>query len=375
MTNNRNTIKTEMKKFFRILLWTIVALVFVGTFVYLYLNSKGEEERFATVQPERVTIERSTVLTGKIEPRDEILIKPQISGIISEIKVEAGDQVHAGDVIATIKVIPEASQLSSAQNRVNVAEIDLADAKTKYERDKALYEKKVISREEFENTEKTYNRARYELDAARDAYRIVREGVSQYNASESNTQVRATIDGLVLDVPVKVGSSVIQSNTFNDGTTIATIADMSNLIFRGNVDETEVGRLSVGLPMQISIGAMPDLSPTAVIEYISPKGSDTSGANTFEIKAALKLDNYEGLRAGYSANASVSLEKAADILAVPESVVEFSGDSAYVYILTDTVPKPAFARTAITTGISDGINIEVKEGIDSTAVLRGEKIQ
>ncbi len=364
-----------MKKFFRILLWTIVALVFVGTFVYLYLNSKEEQARFATVQPDRVTIERTTVLTGKIEPRDEILIKPQISGIISEIKVEAGDQVHAGDVIATIKVIPDASQLSSAQNRVNVAEIDLADAKVKYERDKALYEKKVISREEYENTAKTYSRAKSELDAARDAYRIVREGVSQYNASESNTQVRATIDGLVLDVPVKVGSSVIQSNTFNDGTTIATIADMSNLIFRGNVDETEVGRLSLGLPMQISIGAMPDLKPTAVIEYISPKGTDSSGANTFEIKAALKLDNYEGLRAGYSANASVSLEKAADILAVPESVVEFSGDSAYVYILTDTVPQQAFTRKAISTGISDGINIEVKEGIDSTAVLRGEKIQ
>jgi len=363
-----------MKKFFRILLWTIVALVFAGTFVYLYLNSKGEEEHFATVQPELATIERSTVLTGKIEPRDEIFIKPQISGIISEIKVEAGDRIKAGDVIATIKVIPDASQLSSAQNRVNVAEIDLADAKVKYERDKALYAKKVISREEYENTEKTYNRAVSELDAARDAYRIVREGVSQYNASESNTQVRATIDGLVLDVPVKVGSSVIQSNTFNDGTTIATVADMTNLIFKGNVDETEVGRLSVGLPMQISIGAMPDLSPTAVIEYISPKGTDSSGANTFEIKAALKLDNYEGLRAGYSANATVSLQKVENILSVPESVVEFSGDSAFVYLLTDTVPKQMFSRTAITTGLSDGIRIEVKEGIDSTAVIRGEKL-
>lgn len=240
-----------MKKFFRILLWTVIGLVFIGTFVYLYKNSQDEEVRYSTVSPSRATIERTTVLTGKIEPRDEIDIKPQISGIISEIEVEAGDRVQAGDVIARIKVIPEASQLSSAQGRVNVAEIDLADATVKFEREKALYEKKVISREDYENAEKTYNRAKEELAAAKDAYRIVREGVSQYNAKESNTLVRATITGLVLDVPVKVGSSVIQANTMNDGTTIATVADMNNLIFKGNVDETEVGLLSVGMPLSL----------------------------------------------------------------------------------------------------------------------------
>lgn len=363
-----------MKKFFRILLWTLIAVVFVGTFVYLYLNSKEKEVTYAQVNPTKGTIERSTVLTGKIEPRDEIDVKPQISGIITEIAVEAGQRVKAGDVIARIKVIPEASQLSSAQSRVNLAEIDLRDARLKFDRDSDLYAKKVISREEFETSEKAFNRAKEELQSAEDSYRIVREGVSRYNATESNTLVRATIDGLVLDVPVKVGSSVIQANTFNDGTTIATIADMNNLLFKGKVDETEVGMLSVGLPMNITIGALPDASPTAVIEYIAPKGTDNSGANTFEIKAAVALDNAEAVRAGYSANASVVLAKAENVLTVPEGVVEFEGDSTYVYVLTDSVPKAVYTRRAITAGMSDGIKIEVKEGIDSTAVLRGAKL-
>jgi len=365
-----------MKRIFRIALWTLVGLIFVGTFVYLYLKSRPEDERYNLVNASTNTIERSTVLTGKIEPRDEIDIKPQISGIITEIAVKPGDRVAAGDIIARIKVIPEASSLSSAQNRVNVAEINLEDARVKHERNAALYERKVISREEYENSQKDYDQARQELDAATDVYDIVRNGVSRYNATESNTLVRATITGLVLDVPVKVGSSVIQANTFNDGTTIATIADMNNLIFKGNVDETEVGQLAVGMPMEISVGAIPDLHPTAEIEYIAPKGTDNAGANTFEIKAALHMpDSIDTqLRAGYSANATVKLSRNEGVLTVPESVIEFQGDSCYVYVLTDSLPKQIFERRAIDTGTSDGINIEVRSGVDSTACLRGERI-
>ena len=364
-----------MKKVFRYLLWAVIVLIFIGTFVFLYQNSKTKEDVYSTLSPQRLTIQRTTVLTGKIEPRDEIEIKPQISGIISEILVEAGDVVSEGDVIAKIKVIPDASQLSAAQSRVSVAEIDLADTKTKYERDKTLFEKGVVSRQDFEDSEKAWHKAIEELDAARDAYNIVREGVSRLNAKESNTLVRATITGLVLDVPVKVGSSVIQANTMNDGTTVATVADMNKLIFEGKVDETEVGHLRTGMPMDISIGALPTLAPKGVIEYISPKGDDSGGANTFEIKAALELDDVSDLRAGYSANATVILERAADVLTVPEAAVTFAGDSTFVYVRTDSVPKPVFERRAISTGLSDGINIEVKEGIDSTAVLRGDKIQ
>lgn len=363
-----------MKKFFRIVLWVVVAIVFVGTFIFLYLNSKSPEEVYANIVPSRGTVERLTVLTGKIEPRDEILVKPQISGIISEICVEAGDNVNEGDIIAKIKVIPDASQLSSAQSRVSVAQIDYDDATVKLARDSDLYAKKVISREEFETTEKSFNKAREELAAAKDAYKIVREGVSMLNASESNTLVRATVTGLVLDVPVKVGSSVIQANTMNDGTTIATIADMKKLIFRGKVDETEVGSLRVGMPMEISIGAMPELKPFATIEYISPKGDDTSGANTFEIKAALVIDDVAGLRAGYSANASVILEKAPDVLTLPESVINFEGDSTFVYVLADSAAK-VYMLQPVVTGVSDGINIEIKDGVDSTATVRGAKMQ
>ena len=363
-----------MKKFFRILLWTMVGVIFVGTFVYLYMNSRPKEERYSVVSPSRGDIVRSTVLTGTIEPRDEIEIKPQISGIISEVLVEAGDLGKEGDVIARIKVIPEASQLSSAQNRVDVAQIALDDAKAKYERSKMLFEKKVIAREEFETSEATYERAVKELAGARDAVRIVREGVSELNAKESNTMVRSTISGLVLNVPIKVGSSVILSNTFNDGTTIATVADMNNLIFKGNVDETEVGQLAVGMPMTISIGAMPEEHPSAVIEYISPKGTSANGANTFEIKAALSDLPEEGLRAGYSANATVTLRSVTNVLTVPESVVEYSGDSTFVYCLTDTVPVQKWRRTPVKTGLGDGISLHVESGIDSLARLRGDKI-
>lgn len=365
-----------MKNILRILLWIFVGIIFLGTFIFLFINSRPEKIEYATIRPHIGNIERNTVLTGKIEPRDEIDIKPQVSGIISEINVEPGDMVREGDIIARIKVIPDASSLSTAQARVESAEISLKDTETKYERNKILYEKKIISREEFETSETAWKQAIKELEAAKDSYMIVKEGVSKYNASESNTMVRATIDGLILDVPVKVGSSVIQSNTFNDGTTIATIADMNNLIFRGKVDETEVGLLSVGMPMNISIGALPDIRPSATLEYISPKGVEENGANTFEIKAAITMDSVSQLRSGYSANASVALSQSKNVMIIPESVVTFSADSTFVYVLADdSGKKQEFSKRQIVTGNSDGINIEVVAGLDSTVNIRGDKIK
>jgi len=363
-----------MKKFFRILLWSLVGVLFIGTFVYLFIKSQPSETRYELVSPTMSDIERTTILTGTIEPRDEIEIKPQVSGIISEINVEAGDMVKEGDVVARIKIIPDEGQLSSALSRIETAKINLEDARVKHERNTLLLEKKVISREEYEATATTLALSKDELDAARDAYSIVKEGVSRTNAKESNTLVRATITGLVLDVPVKVGSSVIQANTMNDGTTVATVADMNNLIFKGKVDETEVGQLSVNQPMEISIGALPDLSLDAVIENIAPKGTETNGANTFEIKAAINVPEGRQLRAGYSANASVMLNSARGVLTVPESVIEWAGDKTYVYVLTDSVKEQKFDRTEVATGISDGINIEVKSGVDKTARLRGAVI-
>lgn len=362
-----------MKKALRIILWSLVALLFIGTFVYLFMNSRPKTESFETLAPSVADIERSTVLTGKIEPRDEIEIKPQVSGIISEIMVEAGDFVNEGDIVARIKIVPDESQLSAAVSRIETAKINLADARTRHERNTLLLDKKVISREEFDTSATALAQARAELAAAEDAYSIVREGVSKSNATQSNTLVRATITGLVLDVPVKVGTSVIQANTFNDGTTIATVADMGNLIFKGKVDETEVGMLSAGQPMVISVGALPDLRLDATIELISPKGTETNGANTFEIKAAVKAPSDTYLRSGYSANAKVILNSARGVLSVPERVIEWAGDSTFVYLLTDSATQ-TFSRTPVVTGISDGINIEIKEGLDKGSRLRGALI-
>lgn len=365
-----------MKKFFKIMLWVFVALIFAGTFVYLFINSRDKKEEYQIVNPSIETIERAAVLTGKIEPRDEIDIKPQISGIISEILVEAGDHVNNGDIIAKIKVIPEEAQLSSAENRVEVAKISLSEAKSTYERTKQLYEKKYESREKYESDLAAYERARKELEQARDQLTIVRDGVSAANAQGSNTLVRSTVTGVVLEVPVKVGSSVIQANTFNDGTTIAKVADMRDLVFKGNVDETEVELLREGMAMKITVGAIADSEYPAVIEKIAPMATDNNGANTFEVKAALNGAETVNLRAGYSANANVILERAEKVLAVPEGVVEYDKDKAYVYVLKDPSDSQNFERREFKTGISDGVMVQVKSGkLDKNTKLRGEVIK
>lgn len=365
-----------MKKFFRIALWVLVGAILVGTFIYLFLNSRTKETRYSTLNPSIETIERTTVLTGNIEPRDKIEIKPQISGIISEILVEAGDHVNNGDIIAKIKIIPEEAQLSSAESRVKVCEINLEQARLTYERTKALYDKKYESREKFEADRAAWQNAVQELDQARDQLTIVRDGVSAANAQGSNTLVRSTVTGVVLEVPVKVGSSVIQANTFNDGTTIATVADMTDLIFKGKIDETEVDLISEGMPVRISVGAIPGSDFPATVEKIAPMASDDNGTNTFEVKAALRGAETARLRAGYSANATVILERADSVLAVPESVVEYVGDSAFVYVLADTVNAPDYRRTPVRAGISDGLRVQVLDSdLTTSSALRGQLIE
>lgn len=363
-----------MKRFFKILLWLVVAAIFVGTFVFLFQNSKEKVTNYEIVEPATNTIEKSTVLTGKIEPRDEIEIKPQISGIISELIVEAGDFVHKDDIIAKIKVIPEESQLNQAQSRVDIAQMQLDQTRVEYKRTQELYDKKFVSREEYEQKGLELKKAEQELAAAQDALSIVRDGISTANAQSSNTLVRATIDGQILEIPVKVGTSVIQANTMNDGTTVAKIADMRKLIFRGKVDETEVGLLFTDMPMEISIGALPDVRNSATIEYIAPKSSEENGSNTFELKAAIEVNDSLQLRAGYSANAKVVLQRAADVLTIPESTIEWAGDSTFVYVLINENPQE-FKRVPISTGLSDGINIQVLSGIDAESRVRGAAIQ
>jgi len=365
-----------MKKFFKWAGWSVLALVFIGTFVFLYQKSQPKTKVYEINTATTADLRRTTILTGKVEPRDEVSIKPQISGIIAELYKQAGDMVSAGEVIAKVKVIPDMASLSSAENRVTLAELNLKNATTDYERLQRLKAEKVVSDEEFEASELKFRQAREELKNAKDALHITRDGVSLSNAQMSTTLIRSTIDGLILDVPVKVGNSVILSNSFNDGTTIATVANMNDLIFRGNVDETEVGQISEGMPLKISIGALPDVALQATLEYISPKAVANNGANQFEIKAAIQIPGQTKIRSGYSANGEIILQQAKGVLTIPEASLLFENDKPYVMLATDTTPDhQQFRRQPITTGISDGLRIEVKSGLKKGDHIRGiEKI-
>ncbi|MBR1415833.1 MAG: efflux RND transporter periplasmic adaptor subunit [Prevotella sp.] len=362
----------------------IIALVFIGTFVFLWQKSQPKEIVYQEFTPGQQDIRKTTIITGKIEPRNEVNVKPQISGIIAELMKEPGQSVQQGEVIAKVKVIPDMGQLSSAESRVRLADINLRQVESEYARTENLHKQNLVSDEDYEKARQQLRQAQEEKAAAVDALQVVRDGVSKSNASASSTLIRSTISGVILDIPVKVGNSVINSNTFNDGTTIATVANMQDLIFRGNIDETEVGQLAIGIPMKITIGALQDLSFDASLEYISPKATESNGANQFEIKAAVVLASStasEGasgaytLRAGYSANAEIVLAQANQVLSVPESAIEFEGDSTFVYVLNGTVDgKPSYQRRAVTTGLSDGVNIEIRSGITSKDKVRGPQI-
>lgn len=372
--NKQTNTKTDMKKYFKFIVAAIIALIFIGTFVFLYVKSLPQSVAYSEFTPKIADIRKTTVVTGKIEPRNEVAIKPQISGIISELLKEAGNTVKEGEVIAKVKVIPDMGQLSSAQSRLRLANINVKQARTDYEREKVLYDKGLVSADEYDKIAQAYRQAKEEVAAAEDNLQVVRDGVSKSNASASSTLVRSTITGVILDIPVKVGNSVILSNTFNDGTTIASVADMNDLIFRGNIDETEVGRLVTGMPMKLSIGALQDKTFEASLEYISPKAVDNNGANQFEIKAAVKVADSKNIRSGYSANAEIVLAQAKNVLTIPESAIEFEGNDTYVYVVKGTGDEKTYERRKVVTGLSDGINIEIKKGLTQKDRIRGPKI-
>lgn len=363
-----------MKRYFKYIMMALAAVVFIGTFVFLYIKSQPKPVEYNEFEPKQMDIRKTTVVTGKIEPRNEVNVKPQISGIITEILKEAGQKVEAGEVIAKVKVIPDMSSLSAAQARVRLAGINERQARTDFEREKALFDKGLVSADEYDKIAQALRQAREESAAAQDNLEVVRDGVSKTNASASSTLIRSTVTGLILDIPVKVGNSVILANTFNDGTTIATIANMNDLIFRGNIDETEVGRLTTGMTMKITIGALQDLKFDARLEYISPKATDQNGANQFEIKAAVNLPtSSEQIRSGYSANAEIVLAEARGVLSVPESAIEFSGNDTFVYVVKGSGKEKTYERRKVTTGLSDGINIEIRSGLKKGETVRGPK--
>ncbi len=360
-----------MKKAIKYIILAIVAAVIIGTFVSLYKKSRPEVVSWQQLEAMVMDIQKTTVVTGKIEPRNEVEVKPQINGIISEIYKEAGEQVMENEIIAKLKVIPDMGSLSSAESRVRLADINLKQAQTNYEREKILYDKDLVSAEEYDQVVQALEQAKEERAAAQENLEVIRDGVSSTNATESSTLIRSTITGLILDIPVKVGNSVIQANTMNDGTTVATVADMNDLIFDGNIDETEVGALREGMPMVISVGALSGYSSSATLEYIAPKAVENNGANQFEIKAAVEVNGDYTMRSGYSANAEIVLQEVKDVVSVPESALEFEGDECFVQLFQ---ADGSYVRTPVTTGLSDGINIEIKSGLKAGDKVRGIRI-
>ena len=361
-----------MKRILKYILLIGLGVLFIWLLVFLYGKSVTPPDEFATEKPKKNNVVKKTVANGKIVPRKEILIKPVVSGIIRELYVEAGQLVKKDQPLAKIQIVPDMLSLSNAEQRVKAGEIAVQNAQMNYDRNKPLADKGVIAAAEMQGFDIALRNAKQELDAAKEALQVVRDGISR--SSAGNTVVRSTIEGMVLDVPVKEGNSVIERNNFNEGTTIAAIADMGDLIFQGKVDESEVGKVKVGMPVVLTVGAIESAKWDAELEYIAPKGVEENGAIQFEIRAAVKLKEGQNLRSGYSANADIELDRRDSVLTVPESVVEFNakGDSAFVQVKQAGEPV-TWKRTYVKTGLSDGINLEVISGIDAAAELKGAK--
>jgi len=349
-----------MKTALKVLLVLVIVVIFVGTIYFLYNKSKAEPVVYETTKPFVTDIVKKTVATGSVVPRKEIEIKPKISGIIEEIYIEAGQQVNKGDIVAKVKIIPNMVNLNNAESRVNRARINLDNSKRNYERQKQLFKQNVISKNDFEIYELDYMNALEEVESAENNLQLIREGQTKESGKETNTLIRSTINGMVLDVPVEEGNSVIESNTFNDGTTIATVADMGEMIFRGNIDETEVGKISEGMNLILTIGAIEEEKFKATLEHISPKGVEENGAIQFEIRADVSLKETSFIRAGYSANADIVLDRRDSVMAIQESLLQFENDSAYVEV---EVGPQQFEKRDVKVGLSDGINIEILDGI------------
>lgn len=349
-----------MKRIFIIFLILMVVVSFVGTGYYLYKKSEKPPVIFETNSPFYTNIEKKTVATGSIVPRKEIEVKSQVSGVIEKVYMEAGTHVKTGEIIAKVRIIPNVVALNNAEVRIKTAKINFKNAEKELRRQKELFDQQVISEFDYNQYLLQYNLAQQEVEAAEDNMDLIKEGASKKEGMASNL-VRATSSGMLLDVPVKEGSFVIESNTFNDGTTIASIANMNEMIFEGNVDEAEVGKIREGMNLVLKVGALDSVTFDAKLEYISPKGVEDQGAIQFEIKAAVQLRQDNFLRAGYSANADIVLQRLDSVLAVKESDLQFDEEEKpFVEI---EVGEQQFEKREVKTGLSDGINIQVLDGL------------
>ncbi len=360
-----------MKQALKIVLLVVAVGVFFLTLWFLYQKSAEPPVVYETTTAIQRDIINKTVATGSIVPRKEIEIKPQVSGIIQEIYVEAGDQVKKGDLIAKVQVIPDMLSLNNAENRLNRAEINFEDARVNFDRNKKLFEAGIIARAEYQQFKVTFESAKEELEAAKDNLQIIREGATKKAGRTANTLIRSTVAGTVLDVPVEEGNSVIESNNFNDGTTIASVADLKDMIFEGKVDESEVGKIKEGMELIINIGAIENQRFKAILEYISPKGVLDNGAIQFEIRAKMEMKENVYIRAGYSANADIVLDKREKVLALNEALLLFDKEKKpYVEV---AVGDQKFERRDLTVGLSDGIFIEVLDGLNKEDKIKKQK--
>jgi len=359
-----------MKKVIYSILGVVLVVGIIGSLFMLYKKSKKKDVVYEIQNPFISSLVKKTVATGSVIPRREIAIKPQVSGIIEEIYVEPGEIIRKGDLIAKVKIIPDMVALNASESRVKKAQLQLEDAKLVYDRQRKVYEQGVIPEAEFQKNRIEYNSALEELDAAESNLQLVKEGITKKSGSISNTLIRSTIEGMILDVPVEVGTSVIQANTFNEGTTIASVADMGEMIFEGKIDETEVGKIKEGMKLELTIGALQDQKYNAELEYIAPKGVEENGTVQFEIKAKVKLDENSFLRAGYSANADIVLDKRDSVLVIPEGLVFFEKENDSAYVEVETSPQ-IFEKRYIETGLSDGINIEILNGLTKEDKVKG----
>tara|TARA_B110000444_G_scaffold209673_1_gene204630 strand:+ start:285 stop:1427 length:1143 start_codon:yes stop_codon:yes gene_type:complete len=314
------------------------------------------------------TIEEKIVATGKVLPEDEVNIVPQIAGIIQEIYVEEGDEILAGELIARIKVVPNEQTLNSAQGRVKNAEIVMKNSKIEFKRNKALFKKEIISEQEYNSSELRYSQDTQNLSNAKSDLQIIRLG-SSGGSSITNTNVRATVSGTILEIPVKEGDQVIQANTFNAGTTIATIADLNKMIFEGQVDEGEVGKLTVDMPLVVTLGAIEGKEYKAKLRLIAPKGTEVAGAIQFKIEGEVYLDDEYVVRAGYSANASIVTDKKVNITAISEALLQYDSKTKVPYVEVETSSQK-FVRKEVKLGISDGVNAELISGLKKSDKIK-----
>ena len=365
-----------MKKTFRAIGFCLLAL-FVGyTLYYLWQKSQPEPTVYELVGVGQRTIVKRTTVAGSMEARRQVAVKPQATGIISRLLVEPGDKVKAGQVIATVSIIPDMAQLNEAKSRVEAARITLGEVQREYDRIHALYKDGVVSREEYEKQSTHLASARESVLAAESQVQVITRGQSARSGNVSVTELRSTITGVVLSVPVEVGASVSGTSAFTEGSTVAKIADMNDIIFRGFIDETEVAQLRLGMDIELHLGSMQEVTIPAKLSYISPEGVMQNGAKMFELKATASIPDDVTIRSGYSANASIVLGTARDVLSCDETAISFEDGKPYVYVLTsspDDMAHQQFERRAVTIGLSDGLSIELKSGVKSGELLRGNQ--